>query len=122
VRHDKFHDYLCGISGMPRLVQQSKLLRHQTSPYIRLYVNTHPDPEPLGLEHRSLLAKILGGDEAQAEAVMRSHIVENGKSIVAFLEALPNRTATPRYPDSGMPDAPTPPAKHKSGMVSVRKA
>jgi DNA-binding GntR family transcriptional regulator len=90
-RHDKFHDYLCNVSGMRRLSQQAMLLRNQTHPYIRLYVSNHPDPEPLGLEHRALLEQILDGDADQAEAAMRGHIVENGKSIVAYLETQPSR-------------------------------
>jgi DNA-binding GntR family transcriptional regulator len=88
-RHDRFHHYLCGVAGMPRLSQQITLLWNRTLPYMRLYVTTHHDPEPRGLEHRALLDDILSGDGAHAEVAMRDHIVKNGESIVAFLEALP---------------------------------
>jgi DNA-binding GntR family transcriptional regulator len=95
-RHDRFHHYLCGVARMPRLSQQIVLLQNQTRPYIRLYVTTHNDPEPRGLEHRALLSEILSGDGAHAEAAMRNHVVKNGESIVSFLEALPKHaTASP---------------------------
>lgn len=94
-RHDRFHHYLCGVARMPRLSQQITLLWNRTLPYMRLYVTTHNDPEPRGLEHRALLDEILSGDGAHAEAAMRNHIVKNGESIVSFLEALPKRATSP---------------------------
>jgi DNA-binding GntR family transcriptional regulator len=100
-RHDKFHDCLCDVSGMPRLSQQIKLLHGQTRPYIRIYVSTHADPEPLGLEHRTLLNEILSGDAKQAETSMRNHVVENGERIVAYLKTLPLATSTLRHSKSG---------------------
>jgi DNA-binding GntR family transcriptional regulator len=110
-RHERFHDYLCGISGMARLSQQITLLRNQTRPYIRLYITTHDDPEPQGLEHRALLDIVLSGDGDRAEAAMRTHIVENGASIVAFLAALPSRQQSRARPRSKRAAA----ESHRSG-------
>ena len=91
--HDAFHDALCAVALMPRLAQQITLLRQQTRPYIRLYVSGHDDPEPRGLEHRMLLEALLGGSGDAAESAMRQHVVENGRSIVAFLESMPKKAA-----------------------------
>lgn len=99
-RHERFHDYLCGASGMTRLSQQITLLRNQTRPYIRLYITTHDDPEPQGLKHRPLLDSVLSGDSDRAEAAMRRHVLENGERIVAFLAALPSRQHSPAKPRS----------------------
>jgi DNA-binding GntR family transcriptional regulator len=90
-RHDRFHDYLCGVSGMARLLQQITLIRNQTRPYIRLYIMTHDNPEPEGLEHQTLLDVVMSGDANWAETTMRRHVIENGESIVAFLAGLPKR-------------------------------
>jgi DNA-binding GntR family transcriptional regulator len=98
-RHDRFHDYLCGVSGMTRLSQQITRLRNQTRPYIRLYITTHDDPEPKGLEHRTLLDVVASGDADLAEATMRRHVIENGEVIVAFLASLPKSADGPPKPE-----------------------
>lgn len=90
-RHDQFHDALCAISARPRLSRQITLLRDQTRPYVRLYINTHDDPEVEGIEHVQLLEALRRGDPAHAESVMRTHVERNGETIVSFLAGVPGR-------------------------------
>jgi DNA-binding GntR family transcriptional regulator len=37
--HSKFHDYLCGLSGRPKLIRQIRTLHVAIEPYLRIYLH-----------------------------------------------------------------------------------
>jgi len=84
-RHDAFHDHLCSLSGRRRLCEQIRMLRAVVRPYLLIYTVNHIDPELVGYEHELFLDSLRGGDPAHAERVVRAHVMENGRMIVAEL-------------------------------------
>jgi DNA-binding GntR family transcriptional regulator len=85
--HDALHDFLCSLSGRPKLAGQAAQLRVAVTPYIRLYVSTHSSAEMPGFEHLELLDIIRKGKPAACEAAMREHVMSAAAGVVEFVKA-----------------------------------
>lgn len=87
MRHGEFHDYLCQLSGRPRLAGQIQSLRNAVQPYLLMYVSHYQSPEIEGSEHEALLAAIRTGNSLLVESVVRDHIMKAGRGVIRFLRA-----------------------------------
>ncbi|WP_048710719.1 GntR family transcriptional regulator [Microvirga massiliensis] len=85
--HDDLHEYLCALSGRPKLAAHTAHLRGAVAPYIRLYLSTHPSAEMSGFEHHELLEVLRKGEPSQCEAAMREHIMSAAAGVVEFVRA-----------------------------------
>lgn len=83
-RHDEFHEYLCGKSGLSRLSTQIRNIRHSVEPYIRFFLTLYAAEMP-GAAHRKLIEVIKRGDPSAAENAMREHIHSAAEAILKFL-------------------------------------
>lgn len=82
--HKDFHDFICTLSGMPRLVAETRRFRALADPYIlTYYLDLHSSPELPGHEHDTVASAIKEGTPEEAEDVMRQHILSAATSIVA---------------------------------------
>ena len=83
--HDQFHESLCSHSHRPRLLGHIRSIRESVAPYIRLFLKLHGQ-EMKGTDHRAIIDAIDAGDPAEAERVIRHHVVAGGTGLVAFLK------------------------------------
>ncbi|MDZ7788865.1 MAG: GntR family transcriptional regulator [Halofilum sp. (in: g-proteobacteria)] len=74
--HRQFHEYICGLSGRPRLVRQIASLHTALEPYLRIwFVNTEmPVSANAQKEHREVIDAMRAGDPWRAESVMQEHV------------------------------------------------
>lgn len=84
--HREFHEYVCGLSDRPKLLQQIAGLHTATEPYMRMWFHHIQAHET---EHRDLVDVLRAGDGARAEAAMRKHILATAPVLVAFIEQHP---------------------------------
>lgn len=97
-RHDAVHELLCSISGRRELVDQINNLRMRVRPYLLMYSSSHGDPELPGFEHWRFLEPLREGNSAEAERIVRGHVLANARTIIAELgdatgESLPEQLA-----------------------------
>jgi DNA-binding GntR family transcriptional regulator len=84
-RHDQFHDEVCATSGRQQLRAECRRLRLALSPYLRLYMKVHGNPERPGFEHVQIIEALRQGEPDIAERVMRDHVMANSEGIAECL-------------------------------------
>ena len=88
--HNDFHDFVCSMSRMPRLIAETRRFRALTDPYLlTYYLEVHASPELPGHEHGSVASAIKEGTPGEAEEVIRRHILSAAESIVAHYGGAP---------------------------------
>lgn len=85
-RHRAFHEYLCSLSGRPRLMRQITALYSVIEPHMRLWLQHAEKPLSARQEHSVILDALRAGDAAVAERVVREHIEGTVTELVRFLE------------------------------------
>ena len=83
--HSKFHDYLCGLSGRPKLMRQIRTLHASIEPYLRIYLHHAKKMRTADAAHRVLLKALRSGDADRAEATMRAHVLGTAPILANFL-------------------------------------
>ncbi|SEN23714.1 DNA-binding transcriptional regulator, GntR family [Pseudomonas sp. ok272] len=86
-RHRAFHEYLCNLSGRPRLVKQIAALYSLIEAPMRLWLQHVEKPLSARQEHALILDALRAGDAIRAEAVVREHIEGTVPELIAFLQA-----------------------------------
>jgi DNA-binding GntR family transcriptional regulator len=97
--HRRFHEYLCGLSGRPKLMAQIRTLHVAIEPYLRVYRHHAKKSRSAGEAHRVLVDIIAAGDDSAAEDAMREHVLGTAPLLAAFLNETQfdlRRSATPR--------------------------
>ncbi|MHC8320255.1 GntR family transcriptional regulator [Pseudomonas sp. GB2N2] len=84
-RHRKFHEYLCSLSGRPRLVKQISALYSLIEAPMRLWLQHVEKPLSARQEHAVILDAIRAGDADHAETVVREHIEGTVPELIKFL-------------------------------------
>lgn len=84
--HRTFHEYLCGLSGRPRLMKQISALYSLVEAPMRLWLHHSEKPLSARQEHAVILDAIRVGDAALAEAVVREHIESTVPLLIQFLQ------------------------------------
>lgn len=85
-RHRKFHEYLCSLSGRPRLLKQISALYSLIEAPMRLWLQHVDKPLSARQEHAVILDAIRAGNAEQAEAVVREHIEGTVPELIKFLQ------------------------------------
>jgi len=85
--HRKFHEYLCSLSGRPRLLKQICALYSLIEAPMRLWLQHVDKPLSARQEHAVILEAIREGDANKAETVLREHIEGTVPELVRFLQA-----------------------------------
>lgn len=85
-RHRKFHEYLCSLSGRPRLLKQISALYSLIEAPMRLWLQHVDKPLSAREEHAVILDAIRAGDAERAEAVVREHIEGTVPELIKFLQ------------------------------------
>lgn len=85
-RHRKFHEYLCSLSGRPRLLKQISALYSLIEAPMRLWLQHVDKPLSARQEHAVILNAIRAGNAEQAEAVVREHIEGTVPELIKFLQ------------------------------------
>lgn len=85
--HRQFHEYVCGLSGRPRLLRQINGLHTAIEPYIRVWFINSDKPLSANVqrEHRQILEVLRSGDPQRAETVMQEHIRTTAPDLAHFL-------------------------------------
>ncbi len=86
-RHRAFHEYLCSLSGRPRLMKQISALYSLVEAPMRLWLQHGDKPFSAREEHAVILDAIRSGDAARAEAVVREHIEGTVPALIQFLQS-----------------------------------
>ena len=86
-RHRAFHEYLCSLSGRPRLMKQISALYSLVEAPMRLWLQHGEKPLSARQEHAVILDAIRAGDAARAEAVVREHIEGTVPVLIQFLKS-----------------------------------
>ena len=86
-RHRAFHEYLCSLSGRPRLLKQISALYSLVEAPMRLWLQHVEKPMSAREEHVVILEAIRAGDADKAEAVVRAHIEGTIPELIEFLQA-----------------------------------
>jgi len=85
-RHRKFHEYLCSLSGRPRLLKQICALYSLIEAPMRLWLQHVDKPLSARQEHAVILDAIRAGNADQVEAVVRAHIEGTVPELIQFLQ------------------------------------
>lgn len=115
VRHQAFHDFLCGQSQRPRLVAEITHLREAVQPYLLLYIGVYGTTEMPGFEHETLLSAIDSGNPGLVEIAVRNHIMSAAEGVITFLEQRMRNS-----PETASSDRPAGAASSAKGLESGR--
>lgn len=85
--HRAFHEYLCSLSGRPRLMKQISALYSLIEAPMRLWLQHSEKPLSARQEHAVILEAIRSGDVDRAEAVVRQHIEGTVPALIQFLQS-----------------------------------
>lgn len=86
-RHWGFHEYLCRLSGRPRLVREIEKLHVMLEAQMRFYFINVKKPIGVLQQHQNLIDVLVAGDADRAEVVMREHVLETAPALIAFLNS-----------------------------------
>jgi DNA-binding GntR family transcriptional regulator len=84
-QHREFHEYLCGFSHRPRLIQEIACLHTVLEPYVRLWFIHAEGPLSMRREHEVVLEAVRSGDAEHAEAVMKEHVLTTAPDLAPYL-------------------------------------
>ena len=88
-RHQEFHNYICNLSGRPKLIHQIAALHLVIEPYLRIWFDYVEKPLSAREEHQALIDAMRSGDSKCAEAVMQDHVLATVPMLVEY--ASPSR-------------------------------
>ena len=87
-RHDEFHDALCGLSGMPRLIAEIRRSRALLNAYMsRYYREANLTPEMDGHGHDAIIDALRTRNLTLIEACLRDHIMTAAQAVIQFTQA-----------------------------------
>lgn len=86
-RHWQFHEYLCGISGRPRLLQEIEKFHTVLEPSLRVWLDRAEKPTSALQEHQRLIDVLVAGDADKAESMMRDHVLNTVPSITRIFRS-----------------------------------
>jgi DNA-binding GntR family transcriptional regulator len=87
-RHDDFHDALCGLSKLPRLVAEIRRSRALLSAYMaRYYMEANLTPEQEGHGHDAIIDALSTHNVTLIDACLRDHIMGGARAVIQFVEA-----------------------------------
>jgi len=84
-QHREFHEYICSLSGRPRLVREIVCLHTAVEPYLRLWMVHTEGPIRVRHEHEAVIEALRNGKPEQAEAVMKEHILTTAPVLAPYL-------------------------------------
>lgn len=82
----EFHGIIEQACGRSRLLELIVRLRHQTEPYVRMYVHLLHGEKRATSEHRTIVDACIRRDESAVEASVREHLLNTGVSVAAHLK------------------------------------
>ena len=85
--HRSSHEYLCSLSGRPRLMKQISALYSLVEAPMRLWLQHGEKPLSARQEHAVILDAIRSGDVDRAEAIVREHIEGTVPALIQFLQS-----------------------------------
>lgn len=91
--NEAFHHAIYDASGNAFLARQARQLQTSLSPYRRLQLRVKNRMAQSLAEHRAIVAAILKGDEAAADAALRDHVVIQGERFNDLLAGLERAAA-----------------------------
>ncbi|MGE0241146.1 MAG: GntR family transcriptional regulator [Parvibaculaceae bacterium] len=83
-QHQDFHNYVCALSGRPKLNRQIDALHVTIEPYLRIWFDYAAKPLSAEQEHRIVIDALRSGDADHAEIVMRKHILGTAPVLAEF--------------------------------------
>lgn len=94
--HRQFHEYICRLSGRPRLIAQISQLHSFVEPHMRLWMEHSDKPRDEPPDHDALLHAFRRRDAADIARMVHDHII----ATIAPLERLmaPGQPASPARP------------------------
>lgn len=84
--HDEFHQFLCNLSGRPRLAREIARIRTAAQPYLLMSISVYSTSEREGYEHDALVRAITSGNVDDAEIATRDHVRLAARDIIDFLK------------------------------------
>ncbi len=85
LRHRALHEYISGLSGRPKLIQQIGALHTQIEPYMRIWFSRQDAPLESRSDHEALIGVLLGGDVDQIDVEFQRHILETAPALIETL-------------------------------------
>lgn len=87
VTHERFHQELYALSGMPRLCQMIAGLRGQMRPYAKLYQDDPEQRHAIQSDHRAMVRALRKHDREKIADIIREHISRPARLALAKLSA-----------------------------------
>lgn len=84
--HRTFHERICAISHLPRLIQLCESLRGQMRPYSKAYLSNRDHILQAQEEHRQMVACIRDHDADRIVTVIREHIERPARMAMAAFD------------------------------------
>lgn len=94
----RFHSTLLGVKDRPLTIGILQNLHNQSDRYTRLQLSLTHGESRAAEEHRAILSAVRDGDVDDACQLLRSHIVDAGRSLVDFLRVHRSGEAAHREP------------------------
>jgi DNA-binding GntR family transcriptional regulator len=82
--NDRFHHTIIQASNRGRLIELIQRIRHQSQPYVRLYVHHLHRSAQARDEHEEILAALVARDPDRAELAARNHLLNTGRAVAAY--------------------------------------
>jgi DNA-binding GntR family transcriptional regulator len=82
--NDRFHNTIIQASNRGRLIELIQRIRHQSQPYVRLYVHHLHRSAQAREEHEAILAALVARDADKTESAVRSHLLSTGRAVAAY--------------------------------------
>lgn len=96
--NEQFHQCIYRASGSVFLADQAAMLQRRLRPYRRLQLRTKNRTQASFSEHQAIVNAILAGDEQQAGALLRNHVIVQGdryRDLIASMNSLQPRPPVP---------------------------
>ena len=86
LRHNAFHNYLCGLSDRPRLAAEIDRFRTAVQPYLLMSISVYQSTEMPHFEHEAIIDAVRSRNLARLESCMRDHVLSAARGVIEFLE------------------------------------
>ncbi|MEO8684477.1 MAG: GntR family transcriptional regulator [Devosia sp.] len=84
-RHRALHEYVCGLSGRPKLIRQIGALHTQIEPYMRIWFSRQDAPLESRSDHDALIGVLLEGDADRIDVAFQQHILDTAPALIDTL-------------------------------------
>lgn len=84
-RHRALHEYICGLSGRPKLTRQIGALHTQIEPYMRVWFSRQDAPLESRSDHDALIGVLLDGDVDRIDVEFQRHILDTAPTLIETL-------------------------------------